>query len=747
MYAPNLVTIEQKPSDCEILYYPLDTASIKIVHNVPGRLRLRLKNDSLDRQSLEEYLVDLEEEIQGWPGVQQVKSNRWCLSLVVTYDDDTLHSKDIVARLGLQQITKSLAIKRRESVGQNLKDYFRSWLDKLEALMPPFVQALLGAAAFGASLLGLPSIATTTITLAACAPVAGRASRALMDDGHVGVDALDTIASTLMIARMDLIPAGFLAALIGAGEYIRDLTARRCRKMIDDLLGMAGCFAWLVKGKKRICVPAGNLTIGDTVVVYPGELIPVDGKIIKGEASINESSLTGEATPREAQEGEIVYGGTILLEGKIYLNCQSTFKDSRVGSLMSLVQSVPICETRMQNHASRIADKMVVPILSLAFVSGILSRSLSRLVSILIFDFSTGIRVSAPTAVLASMHNAGQRGILIRSGAALERLASIDAIVFDKTGTLTLGKPKVDKIIALNGFSSEEILSFAAAAENRSRHPAALAILSHARKKKISIPEREASGHLNGLGISALVKNKNVIVGSERLMQLENIDLKSADLHKAEIVSKGKSLAYVCINNELAGIITYQDQLRPEVKKVLKALRQRGVKRIFMATGDHDASAQAIALQAGITDVLSGIFPEEKADLVRSLKSEGHTVAVVGDGVNDSPALALADIGISLHSATDAAREYADIVLTDDNLARIPEAIDISRNALLIIKQNAALFVALPNGAGLVLAAMGVMGPAYATLLSNGSAIAAGLNSLRPLANSNWSVEAPQSLR
>jgi heavy metal translocating P-type ATPase len=712
-----------QPADSELL-------TLEVQHALPGRLRLRVGELRFNRE-LATLLVETFAKITG---VGSVRANTWCASLIICFDETVTSREFLLAELRKTPAAAGSAaqVPQLPSVPGKVTTLVLNTLHKLETATPPVVQLGLGLAAFASALLGAPATVTTVISCLAILPIGGRAAQTAVAERKFGVDGLDGMAAILMIAQQNLKAASFMAALIGLGEYIRDLTARRCRKIMDDLLGLSGSSAWLVKGNKRVCIPADQVAAGDTVVIYPGELVPVDGAVLRGSASVNQAALTGESIPVEVVTGSEVFAGTYLEQGKIYVRCSACLKDSRAGRVVEMVKAAPVYETRTHNYAAQMADKLVLPILGTAAICGIFSGNLTRVMSVLIFDFSTGIRISAPTAILSSMQRAGRHGILIKNGGAVERLGQVDAIVLDKTGTLTLGEPSVSGVFTLNGFAEPEVLCLAAAVEQRLHHPAARAIVKYARKSLSNIPERTDSEHTTGMGVKAGVNGRHVFCGSRRFMQAENIDIKSAVFLEKEILSRGESVVYVAIDSKLSGLICYADKLRPEVPRVIRRLRKQGIKKIYMATGDHEQAALAIARQAGITDIFSNSFPEQKAGLVKELKRLGHTVAVVGDGINDSPALAHADLGISLHSATNAAQESADVLLTDNDLSRLPEAIDISRQAMRLVRENIT-FIAIPNGAGIALAAAGIIGPALSTLLNNGSAILAALNSLRPL--------------
>jgi len=708
--------------------------SFELQHAIAGRLRLKVS----DLQFNDKLAGSFVNAAQSIDGVQSVRANSWCGSVIINFDSERISQERLLANLRKLQVDLQQQRISAPTLISRVKLLAIFALQKLEALTPPAVQFGLGAAAFGSALLGAPTVVTTVVSSLAILPIGGRAVQTAILEGKLGVDGLDGMAAVMMIAQQNLKSASFMAALIGLGEFIRELTAQRCQKMLDDLLGLAGCSAWLVKGNKRICIPAEQVIVGDTVVVYPGELIPVDGTVLRGNASVNQAALTGESIPVEVQSGSNVFAGTYLEQGKIYIHCDAGIKDSRAGRVLEMVKSAPVYETRTQNYASQLADKLVLPILATAAICGLYSRNITRVMSVMIFDFSTGIRISAPTAILASMQRAGRHGILMKSGGAVERLAQVNAIVLDKTGTLTLGEPAVTNVFTMDGLAADFVLSRAAAVEQRLHHPAARAIVQYARKTIERIPDRDDSEHSTGMGVGANVEGQEVLCGSRRFMQSENINIEEAAILEGEIHERGESVVYVAIAGKLAGLIGYADKLRAEVPWVIRQLKKQGIKRICMATGDHEHAANAIAREAGITDTFANSFPEHKAELVQKLKAEGYIVAVVGDGINDSPALAHADLGVSLHSATDAAQESSDVLLTDNDLARLPEAIEISRNAMGLVRENLS-FVVIPNAVGIGLAATGLIGPAMSTLLNNGSAILAALNSLRPLLfSSEW---------
>jgi heavy metal translocating P-type ATPase len=401
--------------------------------------------------------------------------------------------------------------------------------------------------------------------------------------------------------------------------------------------------------------------------------------------------------------------------------------------VVKLVAEAPAQETRIQNYAERWADDLVPYSFIGAGASGLLGGGLQGAASMLIVDYGTGIRIAAPTTVLASMTKAVRNGILIKGGRYLEKLAEVDAIVFDKTGTLTSGHPEIVEVRPHNGYTLEEVLSLAAAAEQRFTHPVAKAVVRAAKAKGVYIPERSTSAYAIGLGVESAVNGYMVLVGSPRFMTQKGVHLpKEVQKDIRAILRRAASPLCVAADGIIYGILASADPIRPEAPEVIQALRQRGIREIVMLTGDHHRVAEQVAEGLGLSRYVAEVFPAEKAEIVRRLQKEGRKVAVVGDGINDSPALAYADVGIAVDGGTDVARETAHVVLLQGGLWKIPLAIDVCREAMELIRQNWDL-IAVPNTIALGLAFCGFLGPGATTLLSNGSAIVATANALRPV--------------
>jgi Cu2+-exporting ATPase len=525
----------------------------------------------------------------------------------------------------------------------------------------------------------------------------------------------------------------FMVWLINVADWVRDLTMMRSKKAIEEILGYQNIEAWVVRDGQKVRVIVAEVQLGETVVTYPGERIAVDGTVLSGKALVDQASLTGESVPVEKEEGSPVYAATVVREGKLYIRAERIGSETEAAQILRLVEAAPARETKIQNYAVKWANDLVPYSFVGGAIGAVMGGGLQGAAAVLIIDYGTGIRIAAPTTVLSAMTKAIRNGILIKGGRPLESLAEVDAVVFDKTGTLTTGNPDVLDVVPVNSRTADEVLALAAAAELRLSHPVANAIVRTAEARQLLIPERTASDYSLGLGVEAIVNDSVVLVGSPRFMTLRGVDLSpEVQGHISRMQQQAISPLCVAQDGSVIGLLSISDPLRPEARDVVQALRDRGIKRIVMLTGDHQDVARRIAAELGITEYLAEVFPGDKSVAVQRLQREGYKVAVVGDGVNDSPMLAYADVGIAVEGGTEAARETAPVVLLHGGLWKVPLAIDIGRETVALIRQNWSI-ISIPNTIALGLACVGILGPIGATLLSNGSAIVATINGLRPI--------------
>jgi Cu2+-exporting ATPase len=716
------VAYSSKPEQLAVVERP--KVAYAVVHAIPGRIRFRIP-----RVRNTEYAQRLQILLESNSLVNSVRIKPSAASVVVTYKANK--TSETKARSHFAYIIQTANDEGVVFISPTkLSSQANETEEKPRFNIPLSVIATSLALLSGPLGLAIsPMFLAGTIALATL-PVAKRAVEGITNERKLNIDFLDFMAIAITTVQGQFLTPALMLSLIDLGENIRERTARSSAQQTLDLMGSLGQFAWVERDGVKTQIPIQQVQAGDTVIVYPGEQVPVDGVILQGKALLDEQKLTGESVPVMKHKGENVYASTLVREGQVYIKTERVGDETCAGQSIKLIQQAPIHDTRMENHAVKIADRAVLPTLLLGGTVFALTRNPARAASILTLDLCTGIRVSIPTTVLAALSYAARRGILIRSGRALELLAEIDTVVFDKTGTLTQGEVAV---VGVESFQADvpsmRVLALAAAAEKRLTHPVAEAVVRYAEGQKVENLPRGEWNYQLGLGVEAEIDGEKVYVGSERFLRQQEIDMSPL-----EGKEQAPSAIYVGDNERLLGIIEYSDLLRPESRKVINALLTVEGVEVHMLTGDNKRTAKAVAAQLGITPKYTHAeaFPEQKATVVRKLHEQGKTVAFVGDGINDSPALAYADVSVSFASGSDVARETADVVLMENNLNSLLEAIEIARQAKKLIGQNTNMIV-VPNVAALAVAVLFGLNPLAATVVNNGSTVAAGLNGLRPM--------------
>jgi Cu2+-exporting ATPase len=658
------------------------------------------------------------------PGVQDIRVNRRSRTAVLRYDP-AQHTEEEVLTL-LSGVTPGSA--ETETPGDPPAP--ESHREQESGSRVPLI---LSTAAVGVGFFASSPL-VPLLVLGAALPIFKRASEAITERRELTVDVLDAIATTVLSATGQFNTAAVMTWLVSLGDYIRDATVEKSHRVIEGLFDGRTQSAWVVRDGVKTRVLIDEVRVGDLIVVYTGELIAADGTVTDGRATVDQAILTGEAMPVIKDVGDEVYAGTVVRDGKLYFTAEKLGADTKASKIIKLVEQAPIRETRIQNYAERFANRMVPWSLLGAGGSFLATGSINTAAAFLIVDYGTGIRVAAPTTVLSSLAAAARQGILIKGGGRyLEALADIDMVVFDKTGTLTKGIPDLVEIIPYrDGVSADQILTIAAAAEQRLNHPFAQAIQRTAAARGLSVPERDGSEYTIGLGVEAQVQGATVLVGCDRFMEAHGVSTSAAAEDVLSRADGATTPVYLAVDGTLFGVLAFRVPLHPEVPAVVRALRDRGVRDVVMLTGDNPVAAERVATVCGIEWYVGGTLPEEKCEFVKFLQRQGHRVALVGDGVNDSPALAQADVGIAVRGGTDVASETAHVVLLEENLWKIPLAIDMARESLHLIRQNWNLNL-YPNTAVLLMSLTGLVGAVGATLVSNGSAVLATLNGLRPL--------------
>jgi heavy metal translocating P-type ATPase len=460
----------------------------------------------------------------------------------------------------------------------------------------------------------------------------------------------------------------------------------------------------------------------------------VDGEVVHGEATVDQRAVTGESAPILLAKGDAAWAATAVVDGQLRLRAIRTGLDTAAAQIARLVENAPVGDTRIQNYAELWADRLVIPTLALAIVAACLTGDHRYLLSVLVVDFGTGVRVAAPITVLSSMIEAARAGIAFKSGSQLEQLGAVDTVIFDKTGTLTTGAPEVAGIISYDRrFSAPKLIALSASVEARSRHPIAAAIRAEPDKLSLSLPACRSVDYVVGRGVVGRAEQVQIWVGSQRFMQESGVDLETSAADWARLDAQGCSRVFIAIKGKLAGLISVRDKIRAESAATIRRLRDLGIREIILLSGDTEWAARSLASQLGVHRYFATASPVEKVDFVQRLQREGRVVAMVGDGMNDGPALRYANVGIAVKHGAELAHESAGVLLTDSSLAGLVKAIEIARSSLARIKWGYAI-VGVWNLQALLLALTGmVISPAATALVSDGSAIFAGIYGMQPL--------------
>jgi Cu2+-exporting ATPase len=719
------------------------TPNIAIVHAIPGRIRFRVPKLKGDSRPNCEHLQKL---LEADSTITKIRINRVAASIVIVYKSGAKSEVEVgqyLANLIRNQVSARNLVSRNDNENpEPSEEEEGEW----SSLQLPVVATLLGLLG-GPLKVPIPNSVMFAALGAAAFPVIKGAIASIFVEKKLNIDCLDFLALSLSALQGKVLTPALVLTLHEIGDVIREQTARATDRQTANLLDAIGRFAWVERDGEKQQIPSDKVEKGDTVIVYPGEQIPVDGEVLRGTAVIDQQQLTGESMPVVREAGSIVYASTLVRSGQIYIRSDRVGSQTRAAASIELLQKAPVYDTRMANYAAEVADKLILPSLVLASIVLATTRDPARAASILTLDFVTGIRVSMPTAFLGALNHTTRHGILVRSGRTLELLAEVDTIVFDKTGTLTEGDVTVVGVETVAGrMDADRVLALAATAEKRITHPVAEAIARYAKKKKVKIAKRGEWNYEVGLGIRAEIEGETVLVGSERFLRGEGIDLdccfysdgpcfqETCDRQNECPKIQWLSSIYVACNGEFQGAIQYRDPLRPESLPLIARLQKEYGLEVHLLTGDNQVKARMVAQELKIPEsqVHAEAFPEQKAAIVRELHRSGKTVAFVGDGLNDSVALAYADVSVSFEKGSEVARETADVVLMNDDLSGLLEAIAIAKETKNLIEQNTML-VAGPNLVALGLASTVGLHPLIATAVHNGSAIAAGLNSLRPL--------------
>ena len=552
--------------------------------------------------------------------------------------------------------------------------------------------------------------------------------------GKLSVAVLDATAVTVSMVRGDFPTASSVMFMLRLGEILEDWTHK---KSVADLAGAMSLnvdHVWLKTGETEVLVPISDVKAGDRIVVRTGNLIPLDGKVVSGEAMVNQASMTGESMPVPKCAGSLVYAGTVAEEGECVICVEKELGGGRYDRIVRMIEESEKLKSTAEDKASRLADRLVPYTLGGTILTYLITRNVTKMLSVLMVDFSCALKLSMPIAVLSAMRESSSHHISVKGGRFLEAVAQANTVVFDKTGTLTYASPTVAKIVTFGGNEESEMLRLAACLEEHYPHSMANAVVEEAKARGLTHEEYHSEvQYIVAHGISSMVDEKKVLIGSAHFVfEDEGCRIPAGEQAKFDTLPAEYSHLYLCIAGELAAVICVHDPLRREAKAAVQALHALGIDKIVMMTGDNRRTAESVAAEVGVDEVHAEVLPEDKAAFIRSEKAAGRTVIMIGDGVNDSPALSEADAGIAISTGAAIAREIADITVASEDLfalvtlRRLSEALidRIHRNYRFIVSFNFSL---------IVLGVLGILPPTTSALLHNMSTLGISLKSMTNL--------------
>ena len=661
------------------------------------------------------------------PGVVGVNVSYVTSRATVTFDPERISLEEL--RKGFQRP----GYRVREEPRTSLREVWRErgqWFVTATVGLGVGVSWILGWVGMSEGFVTVPAVIAASLG----GLVMFRRSLRAIWERSLNVDVLVTLAVGGSAALRQYQAGGAVVFIVLFGEWLEEFTLAKSRAAVGRLLEVMPEVALVRKNEEEREVRAEDVELGDVVIAKSGTRIPVDGTVLAGLAWVNQGAVTGESAPVEKKVGDVVFAGTMMDVGALEIQPTRVGKDTTVARIRTLVEEASEQKAPVERLVDRYAAWFIPVVLVVAGATYLLTREPIRAVSVLIVACPCGLILATPTAVFAGVGRAARAGILIRGGAYLEAAGRIKAMVFDKTGTLTYGVPHVEAIIAWNGREERSVLALAAAAERMSEHPLAAAILAKAKEEGVRGDGSEVISVWRGKGVSARVSEATIVVGNRRLLEENEVAIPEEALRLADNNEKeGATVVFVGEGAELAGLLVIADEIRPEAAAAVEGLRRLGLKSLSMITGDSRATAEAVAKKVGIDYVLAEVLPEEKMAVVRDIQRRGVAVAMAGDGINDAPALAAADLGIAMGvSGTDVAVETAPVALLEDELLRVPEVISLGRAALATIRQN-LIFSLGYNLAAIGFAIGGSLGPVWGAVVHEAGSVAVIINSMRLL--------------
>lgn len=686
--------------------------TFRIEHEARSMLRLRALQPSMTMEQAD--LLD--ETIRRVPGVERVTVHERTCGVIIRYSGDR------------ETLIRALALFSYEKARQDIQLLSHSSRTLNREYKEKIVFHILGRYL---RKLYLPAPIRYAIHVVKAIPYGWRALRCLMR-GEIGVDLLDGVAITASLLTGDFETAGSVMFLLKLGDYLDQWTHKRS---VDDLarsMALNIDQVWLRTEEGDALVPLSRIKTGDRIIVNAGSMIPLDGTLVEGEAMVNQASLTGESVPVEKRTGTTVFAGTVIEEGHCVIQVKG--QGSKYDQIVRMIEESEKLNSGVEQKAASLADRLVPWVLVGSGLTWLLTRNITRAVSVLMVDFSCALKLSMPLSVLSAMGEASRYRITVKGGKYLEKVAQATTILFDKTGTLTRACPTVAKVVPFHGQDADEMLRVAACLEEHFPHSMANAVVEAAREKGLDHQEMHTKvEYIVAHGIASRINRKTALIGSYHFVfEDEKVRIDPEDREKFNKLPNQYSHLYLAIGKVLSAVICIYDPLRPEAKETVAALKEAGFAKTVMITGDSARTAAAIAAEVGVDEYRAEVLPEDKAEFIQTEQAMGRTVVMIGDGINDAPALSLADVGVAIGSGAAIAREVADITISAEDLRELVYLKRLSDALMGRIRRNYRFILGF-NGCLIALGALGILPPSTSALLHNGSTVLLSANSMTPV--------------
>ena len=692
-----------------------------ILHESRGRIRFRLRQKQMTLAQADL----LEAWIQGKSWCRQVTVHERTCCVILYYDGTRQAVLNEIRHFSWQEAERTTALPAHSSRALN-----REFEEKLVAKV----------VCKAACTLFLPPPLRIARILWHMVPFVRRGLGCLLRR-RIKVELLDALSISISACRRDFGTAGMVMFLLEVGELLEEWTRKKSVADLARCMSLNVDRVWLRTAQGEVLIPVSQIQPGDAVVVRAGGIVPVDGLVLEGEVTVNQASLTGESIPVPKRPGGAVYAGTVVEEGECVLEVKQASGQSRYDQIVHMIEQSEQMKSEAESKAANLADKLVPYTFIGSLLSFVLTRNVARALSVLMVDFSCALKLAMPLAVLSAMREAGRAHITVKGGKFLEAVAAADTIVFDKTGTLTHACPRVAQVVSFGTKEEAEMLRLAACLEEHFPHSMANAVVEEAKRRGLRHDEYHSKvEYLVAHGIASTVDGERVLIGSAHFVfEDEGCVIPEGEQERFDALPPEYSHLYLAVGGQLAAVICISDQLREEAKEVLSALRALGIASTVMLTGDSYRTAAAIAAQVGVDDFRAGVLPADKAEYVARLRREGHTVLMVGDGINDSPALSEADAGIAISDGAAIAREIADITIAADSLWELVELRRIAMALMARIHSNYRFVIGF-NGTLIALGVAGVLPPATSATLHNLSTLGVSLRSMSRLTTQTQST-------